>query len=102
MKISKALINEISKLSKADWEKVKTNIDYIFSMEEMEKSKELYISSNKIEEKIKSGPCPVEIEDNKKIASFDNFNNPEAIKNRKTRLEKIRSLAEAINSYQKD
>ena len=30
MKISKVLINEISKLSKADWEKVKTNIDYMF------------------------------------------------------------------------
>jgi hypothetical protein len=99
MKISKTLINEISKLSKADWLKVKTNIDYMFSMEEKKRSKELYISSNKIEEKIKSGPCPVEIEDNKKIASFDDS---EAIKNRKTRLEKIRSLAEAINSYQKD
>ena len=58
MKISKVLINEISKLSKADWEKVKTNIDYMFSMEETERSKELYISSNKIEEKITSGPCP--------------------------------------------
>ena len=30
MKISKTLINEISKLSKADWLKVKTNIDYLF------------------------------------------------------------------------
>ena len=99
MKISKTLINEISKLSKADWLKVKTNIDYLFSMEEMERSKELYISSNNIEEEIISGPCPIEIEDNEKIASFDDS---EAIKNRKTRLEKIRSLAEAINSYQKD
>ena len=62
MKISKTLINEISKLSKADWLKVKTNIDYMFSMEEKERSKELYISSNKIEEKIKSGPCSIEIE----------------------------------------
>ena len=62
MKISKTLINEISKLSKADWLKVKTNIDYIFSMEEKERSKELYISSNKIGEKITSGPCPIEIE----------------------------------------
>ena len=31
-------------------------------MEETERSKELYISSNKIEEKITSGPCPIEIE----------------------------------------
>ncbi|QYR65666.1 hypothetical protein KSU05_08625 [Fusobacterium nucleatum] len=62
MKISKTLINEISKLSKADWLKVKTNIDYMFSMEEKERSKELYISSNKIGEKITSGPCPIEIE----------------------------------------
>ena len=102
MKISKTLINEISKLSKADWLKVKTNIDYLFSMEEMERSKELYISNNKIEEDIKSGPCLIEIEDNEKIASFDNFDNPEAIKNANKRLEKIRSLAEAINSYLKD
>lgn len=98
MKISKTLINEISKLSKADWLKVKTNIDYMFSMEEKERSKELYISSNKIEEKIKSGPCPVEIEDNKKIASFDDFDNPEAIKNAKNRSEKIKNLERAINN----
>ena len=70
MKISKALINEISKLSKADWEKVKTNIDYMFSMEETERSKELYISSNKIEEKITSGPCPIEIERPNRLKGF--------------------------------
>jgi hypothetical protein len=70
MKISKVLINEISKLSKADWEKVKTNIDYMFSMEETERSKELYISSNKIEEKIKSGPCPIEIERPDRLKGF--------------------------------
>ena len=100
MKISKALINEISKLSKADWEKVKTNIDYIFSMEEIEKSKELYISSNKIEEKITSGPCPIEIENNEKIASFDDFNNPEAIKNANKILEKLKNLGRTINNLQ--
>ena len=70
MKVSKTLINEISKLSKADWEKVKTNIDYLFSMEEKERSKELYISSNKIEEKIKSGPCPIEIERPDRLKEF--------------------------------
>lgn len=70
MKISKTLINEISKLSKADWLKVKTNIDYLFSMEETERSKELYISSNKIEEKIKSGPCPIEIERPDRLKGF--------------------------------
>jgi hypothetical protein len=62
MKVSKALINEISKLSKADWEKVKTNIDYMFSMEEKKRNKGLYIPNNKIEEGIKNGPCPIEIE----------------------------------------
>lgn len=100
MKISKVLINEISKLSKADWEKVKTNIDYMFSMEETERSKELYISNNKIEEDIKSGPCPIEIEDNEKIASFDDFDNPEAIKNANKRLEKLKNLGRAINNLQ--
>lgn len=43
--------------------------------------------------------CLGKIHGNKKIASFDDS---EAIKNRKTRLEKIKSLAEAINSYLKD
>ena len=62
MKVSKTLINEISKLSKADWEKVKTNIDYIFSMEEKERNKGIYIPNNKIEEGIKKGPCSIEIE----------------------------------------
>lgn len=43
--------------------------------------------------------CLGKIHGNKKISSFDD---PEAIKNCKTKLERIRSLAEAINSYQKD
>lgn len=43
--------------------------------------------------------CLGKIHVNKKIASFDD---PEAIKNCKTKLERIRSFAEAINSYQKD
>ena len=43
--------------------------------------------------------CLGKIHGNKKIASFDN---PESIKNCKTKLERIRSLAEAINSYHKD
>lgn len=43
--------------------------------------------------------CLGKIHGNKKIASFDDL---EAIKNCKTKLERIRSLAEAINSYQKD
>ena len=39
-------------------------------MEETERSKELYISSNKIEEKIKSGPCPIEIERPDRLKRF--------------------------------
>ena len=42
MKISKTLINEILKLSKADWEKVKTNIDYLFAKEEMYEDRSLH------------------------------------------------------------
>ena len=41
IKVSKTLIDEILKLSKADWEKVKTNIDYLFAKEEMYEDRSL-------------------------------------------------------------
>ena len=42
--------------------------------------------------------CLGKIQSNKKIASFDDFDNPEAIKNAKNRLEKIKNLGRAINN----
>ena len=63
IKVSKTLIDEILKLSKADWEKVKTNIDYLFLKEEKNRNKTLYIAENSLKEKPNYYPCYMEIED---------------------------------------
>ena len=42
--------------------------------------------------------CLGKKQSNKKIASFDEFDNSEAIKNAKNRLEKIKNLGRAINN----
>lgn len=63
IKVSKTLIDEILKLSKADWEKVKTNIDYLFKKEETNRNKTLYIAENSLKEKPNYYPCYMEIED---------------------------------------
>ena len=63
MKISKTLVNEILKLSKADWEKVKTNIDYLFAKEEKNRNKTLYITEDSLKIKADYYPCYMEIED---------------------------------------
>ena len=57
MKISKTLVNEILKLSKADWEKVKTNIDYLFAKEEKNRNKTLYITEDSLKMKADYYPC---------------------------------------------
>lgn len=63
IKVSKTLIDEILKLSKADWEKVKTNIDYLFKKEEANRNRTLYIAENSLKEKPNYYPCYMEIED---------------------------------------
>ena len=63
IKVSKTLIDEILKLSKADWEKVKTNIDYLFKKEETNRNKTLYIAENSLKIKADYYPCYMEIED---------------------------------------
>lgn len=63
IKVSKALIDEILKLSKTDWEKVKTNIDYLFKKEEANRNRTLYIAENSLKEKPNYYPCYMEIED---------------------------------------
>ena len=63
IKVSKTPIDEILKLSKTDWEKVKTNIDYLFKKEEANRNRTLYIAENSLKEKPNYYPCYMEIED---------------------------------------
>ena len=63
IKVSKTLIDEILKLSKTDWEKVKTNIDYLFKKEDANRNRTLYIAENSLKEKPNYYPCYMEIED---------------------------------------
>lgn len=69
IKVSKTLIDEILKLSKTDWEKVKTNIDYLFKKEEANRNRTLYIAENSLKEKPNYYPCYMEIE-NKDVSGL--------------------------------
>ena len=62
IKVSKTLIDELLKLSKTDWEKVKTNIDYLFLKEEKNRNKTLYIPESSLKIKADYYPCYMEIQ----------------------------------------
>ena len=45
MEISKVLFDEITKLSKSDWDKLKTNIDFLYSSELKQVEKNVFLNS---------------------------------------------------------
>lgn len=61
MKVDKKIINEICKLNKNEWENLKTNIDFLYALEEKEMKKKLYLTPKDIEKKLKLCPVPIQI-----------------------------------------
>ena len=45
MEISKVLFDEITKLSKSEWDRLKTNIDYLYSVESRKSEKKTLLRS---------------------------------------------------------
>lgn len=64
MKISKVLFDEITKLSKSEWDRLKTNIDFLYSSELRQAEKKFYLSPA-AKAKLVHCPHPIEIEDKK-------------------------------------
>ena len=44
MEISKVLFDEITKLSKSDWDKLKTNIDFLYSSKLKQAEKNVFLN----------------------------------------------------------
>lgn len=59
MEISKVLFDEITKLSKSDWDKLKTNIDFLYSSELKQVEKNVFLNSKTAKEQLKFCPSPI-------------------------------------------
>lgn len=59
MEISKVLFDEITKLSKSDWDKLKTNIDFLYSSELKQAEKNVFLNPKTAKEKLKFCPSPI-------------------------------------------
>lgn len=62
MEISKVLFNEITKLSKSEWDRLKINIDFLYSSELRQAEKNIFLDSETVREKLKFCPSPIQLE----------------------------------------
>ncbi len=62
MEISKELFNEIIKLNRNEWERLKIAVDYLFQMERDKADKSLYLKPNEIEKNLKDCPVPIQLQ----------------------------------------
>lgn len=59
VEISKVLFDEITKLSKSDWDKLKTNIDFLYSSELKQAEKNVFLNPKTAKEQLKFCPSPI-------------------------------------------
>lgn len=62
MEISKVLFDEITKLSKSEWDRLKTNIDYLYSVESRKSEKKIYLDPDTAKDSLELCPCPMQLE----------------------------------------
>lgn len=53
------LVNELLKLSKSEWDKLKTNIDYLYSIQIKKNEKELFLDEDTIKNSLSKYPYPI-------------------------------------------
>ena len=53
------LIKELAKLSKSEWDKLKTNIDYLYSIQIKKNEKELFLDEDTIKNSLSKCPYPI-------------------------------------------
>lgn len=58
--VTEKLLEEISKLSKSEWERVKTNVDYLYNIKAKEQEKELFLSEDVVKNQALNGPYPID------------------------------------------
>lgn len=62
MEISKVLFDEITKLSKSEWDRLKTNIDYLYSVESRKNEKKIYLDPDTTKDRLDHCPCSMQLE----------------------------------------
>jgi hypothetical protein len=61
VEISEKLYEELSKLSKSEWDKLKINIDFLYGIELKKKESTLYLSSDTVKDGFKFCPVPIRL-----------------------------------------
>lgn len=56
---TQVLVNELLKLSKSEWDKLKTNIDYLYSIQIKKNEKELFLDEDTIKNSLSRCPHPI-------------------------------------------
>lgn len=59
MEISKILLEEILKLNKSEWDRLKIGVDYLYGLEVKKNEKNIFLNSNNVEDNLKC--CPIAI-----------------------------------------
>lgn len=62
MEISKILFDEIMKLNKSEWDKVKVTVDYMFHLERSKIEKTLYLNPSDVKENLPLAPIPIRLQ----------------------------------------
>lgn len=62
MEIKKELLEGIMELSQSDWEKLKINIDYLYSIENKKRKETIFLNSKTVEDNLKYCPAPIHLQ----------------------------------------
>lgn len=62
MKITRVLFDEITKLSKSEWDRLKINIDHLYRIESRKNEKKIYLDSDTAKDRLDHCPCPMQLE----------------------------------------
>ena len=62
MEISKKLYEELLKLSKPEWDKLKMGIDFLYGIELKKKESTIYLNSDTVKNSLKICPVPIRLQ----------------------------------------
>ena len=60
---TQVLVNELLKLSKSKWDKLKINIDYLYSIQIKKNEKELFLDEDTLKNSLSKCPYPIGYKD---------------------------------------
>ena len=61
MEISKVLFDEITKLSKSEWDRLSISISHLYSVESRKNEKKIYLDPDTAKDRLDDCPCPIQL-----------------------------------------